>query len=118
MRRHSRRYVLVRFLSRDPIAAQVVERGLHSCIGQAVGYLGAAEMNARMIDFSEANGMAVICCRSDSVERLRAILALMTDIGGNPVAATVVRFSGTIKALRAPMPRHKKQSDATRMSSS
>jgi RNase P/RNase MRP subunit POP5 len=70
-----------------------------------VGNFGAVEITARMIGFNEASGMAVFSCRSDSVERLRAILTLMTHMGGNPVAAAVVRSSGTIKALRVPVRR-------------
>jgi len=103
MHRYSRRYLLVRLLSANPIPEEVIERTVRSYIEQTVGSFGEAEMKVRMIGFDETSAMAVFSCRSDSVERLRGILTLMTHAGGSPVAATVVRSSGTIKALRAPV---------------
>lgn len=81
---------------------------MYGYIEDMVGKLGAAEMKARMIGFEEAEGKAVFRCTSKSVDTLRAALALMTHMDGNPVAAMVVRSSGTIKALKVRIRQHRR----------
>lgn len=62
----------------------------------------------RVIGIQETEEKAVLRCKSHGVERLRAALALITNIDGNPAAAMVLRSSGTIKALKARIPRRRR----------
>jgi len=104
MPRSPHRYILVKFLSEDPISAEAVEQATRSSIEDLLGKLGAAEVRARMIGFEEQAKRAVFRCDLKSVERLRAALALMTRVGGKPVAVMTTRSSGTIKALNVRLP--------------
>jgi len=104
----SQRYLLVRFFTKDPVCAEVVERAVFRSIEDMVGKLGSAEMKARLIGFEQTTGTAVLRCRLGSVERLRAAVALITHTNGNPTAAMVMRSSGTIKALKMRIQRHRR----------
>jgi len=105
--RNSQRYLLVRFITNETVATKVIEQTVRRSVQDMVGKLGSAEMNVRLIGFQEADGRAVFRCKSESVEKLRAALALVTHVDGNPAAAMVLRSSGTIKALKARIPRRR-----------
>jgi ribonuclease P/MRP protein subunit POP5 len=106
--RNSHRYLLVRFITKDAVTTKVIEQTVRRSVEDMVGKLGSAEMNVRFIGFQEADGRAVFRCKSGSVERLRAALALVTHVDGNPAAAMVLRSSGTIKALKVRIPRRRR----------
>lgn len=106
MNRRSHRYVLVKFFAKTPLSSKVAEQAVHRSIEEMLGKLGSAEIRARMISFDETRCRAVFRCNSRSTERLRAVLALITNVDGNPVAAMVLRSSGTIKALKMQAPPH------------
>ena len=108
MDRGPQRYLLVKFFGRDPLSAKVVERAVHRSIEDMLGQLGSAELRTRMISFEETDSKGVFRCNSRSVEKLRAVLALMTHVDSSPVAAIVVRSSGTIKGLKVRVQRHRK----------
>lgn len=108
MNRGSQRYLLVRFLTKDAVSTRVIEHSVRRSVEETVGKLGCAEMSLRLIGFQEADGKAVFRCRSASVERLRAALAFITHVNGTPAAAMVLRSSGTIKALKARIPRRQR----------
>jgi ribonuclease P/MRP protein subunit POP5 len=97
----------VRFITNETVATKIIEQTVRQSVHDVVGKLGSAEMNVRLIGFQEADGIAVFRCKSGSVERLRAALALITHVDGNPAAAMVLRSSGTIKALKARIPRRR-----------
>jgi len=106
--RKSQRYLLVRFITNETVTTKAIEQTVRRSVQDMVGKLGSAEMNVRLIGFQEADGRAVFRCKSGSVERLRAALALVTHVDGNPAAAMVLRSSGTIKALKARIPRRRR----------
>jgi RNase P/RNase MRP subunit POP5 len=107
MNRSTRRYLLVRFITKDGITTKVIEQTVRRSVEDLVGKLGSAEANVRLIGFEELERKAVFRCKSESVERLRAALALVTHANGNPVAAMVLRSSGTIRALKVRIPRRR-----------
>ena len=106
--RSSKRYLLVRFITKDAATTKVIEQTVRHSVEDLLGKLGSAEMNVRLIGFQESDGKAVFRCKSGSVERLRAALALVTHVDGNPAAAMVLRSSGTIKALKVRIPRRRR----------
>ena len=63
------------------------------------GLAGLSQMSYRVVRFYLNRGEAIIKCRMDSAEKLRATTTLITHVAGQPAAAVVVRSSGTIKAL-------------------
>ena len=63
------------------------------------GRFGVAEMKLRLIGLDLAGDKAVLRCALDSVERLRAALAIISEVNQQTAAAMVLRSSGTIRAL-------------------
>jgi RNase P/RNase MRP subunit POP5 len=103
----SRRYLLVKFFTSNPIPSSVVEETVHRSVEEIVGKLGFAQMNVQLIGFDQLSGKAVFRCRSESVEELRGVIALITHLNDAPAAAAVLRCSGTIKALKVRVPRRR-----------
>jgi len=103
--RRSRRYLLIRFLTKEAVSAKALEQTVRRSVEEIVGKFGSAEMNMRVIDIQETDGKGILRCKSQRVESLRAVLALITNVDGTPAAAMVLRSSGTIKALKAGIPR-------------
>jgi len=85
----------------------VLDGGIQRSIEETFGKFGLAEMKVRMIDFEEATGLALFRCDLGSLERLRAVLVLTTNIDGIRATAMVLRSSGTIKALKEYARRHR-----------
>lgn len=57
-------------------------------------------MNVRLIGLDPVGNKAVFRCTLESVERLRAVLAMISQLDQQPAAAMVIRSSGTIKGLK------------------
>jgi RNase P/RNase MRP subunit POP5 len=76
-------------------------------VEQMFGRFGSAEMKLRVIGFGSASDKAILRCSLDSVEKLRAALAMISYTNEQPAAAMVIRSSGTIRGLRVPMRQRK-----------
>jgi RNase P/RNase MRP subunit POP5 len=98
--RKGHRYLLVRFLTKNPVSVQTIEEAVTSSVEQMFGKFGAAEMNLRMIGVDSTGDKVAFRCALESVEKLRAGVAMISQLSGQPAAAMVIRSSGTIRALR------------------
>jgi len=108
MSRTAHRYLLVRFLTKDPISAQAIEEAVRHSVEEMFGKFGSAEIKARLMGVSSAGDKATFRCALGSVEKLRTALAMISHVNGQPAAAMVVKSSGTIKALRVRFQRQQK----------
>jgi RNase P/RNase MRP subunit POP5 len=72
------------------------------------GRFGVAQMNVRLIGIDPAGEKAVLRCASESVERLRAALAMISEVNQQTAAAMVLRSSGTIRGLKVRIQRRRK----------
>jgi RNase P/RNase MRP subunit POP5 len=63
------------------------------------GRFGTAEMKLRVIGFAPVSDKVVLRCSLESVEKLRAALAIISYANQQPAAAMVIRSSGTIRGL-------------------
>jgi RNase P/RNase MRP subunit POP5 len=72
------------------------------------GKFGAAEMKVRMIGLDPAGDKAAVRCALGSVEKLRAAVAMISQVNGQLAAAMVIRSSGTIRALKAQIQRRQR----------
>ena len=72
------------------------------------GRFGAAEMKLRVIGFGSVSDKVVLRCSLESVEKVRAALAMISYASQQPAAAMVIRSSGTIRGLRAQMHQRKR----------
>ena len=64
------------------------------------GVKGAVDMNYRLIEYLPDGYNAIVRCNHDMLSELRAALAHITDISGEPARFDVLRVSGTIKSLK------------------
>lgn len=108
MPRSRHRYIIAKILCRGPPREEAIERTARGCVQNLIGVLGAAQMKVRMIGFVKEERQVIFRCDLHSVEKLRAALALMTHIDGDPVAVLTVRCAGTIKALEVKLPRRRR----------
>jgi RNase P/RNase MRP subunit POP5 len=97
--RRGHRYLLVRFLAKDPLSALAIEEAVFGSVEQMFGKFGAAEMKLRVIGLGSVSDHVVLRCSLESVEKLRAALAMISFANQQPAAAMVIRSSGTIRGL-------------------
>jgi RNase P/RNase MRP subunit POP5 len=90
----------VKFLTKSPVSAHIVDEAVVRSAEQMFGKFGVAEMKARLIGLDRAGGKAVFRCALGSVEKLRAALAMISQVNGQAAAAMVIRSSGTIRGLK------------------
>ena len=100
--------MLVKLLTKDPPSVQTVADTISSSVEQMFGKFGSAEMKVRLIGFDPAGDKAVLRCALGSVQKLRAALAMIVRMNGQPAGAMVVRSAGTIKALGIRMQRRQR----------
>ncbi len=77
-------------------------------VEQMFGRFGVAEMNLRVIGFGSVSDKVVLRCSLESVEKLRAALAMISYANQQPATAMVIRSSGTIKGLGVQMHQRKR----------
>jgi RNase P/RNase MRP subunit POP5 len=65
-------------------------------------------MKVRMIGLDPAGDKAALRCARGSVEKLRAAVAMISHVSGQPAAAMVIRSSGTIRALKVRIQRRQR----------
>lgn len=87
-------------MTKNPASVRTIEEVVVRSVEQMFGKFGAAEMKLRMIGLDSTGDKAAFRCALGSVEKLRAAVAMISQIEGQPAAAMVIRSSGTIKALR------------------
>ena len=64
------------------------------------GVQGLSQVEPVLIDFDEDIQTGVLRSNRDRIRSLRAALALITEVGGTPVALRVCLTSGTIRSLK------------------
>jgi RNase P/RNase MRP subunit POP5 len=84
-----------------------VEDAVVRSVEYMFGKFGAAEMKVRMIGLDPAGDKAALRCALGSVEKLRAAVAMISHVNGQPAAAMVIRSSGPIRALNVRIQRRR-----------
>ena len=82
------------------IDRRAFQRALWFAAQNLVGDVGSADIDASLLRFrfADAAGDAVVRARRGEVERLRAVLATIDEIDGEPVGLSVRGTSGTVRA--------------------
>lgn len=93
------RYLFVRIVCDSAFSERDLIWALSDVGRDFFGLAGLSQMSYRVVRCYLNRGEAVLKCRMDSVDKLRATTTLLTHVAGQPAAAFVVRSSGTIKAL-------------------
>lgn len=100
--RDKRRYIAFAIISENKINFNDLSNTIWHCILNYLGELGASKTGAWLIkdSFDEKKQIGLIKCSHDSVEEIRASLALIDRIGDSKVVINVLGISGTIKGAR------------------
>jgi len=100
MKRRGWRYLLVKIVANRALTKKAFSESLAASVEHLFGHIGLAEMSPRVISYDQEYSTALVKCSREGVQKLRATLALITEIENSPAAAFVLRASGTIRALR------------------
>jgi len=95
-----RRYLLVRVLSDEKVSEGDFTSTLNMLAQNLFGSVGLLQISTSIVRYDPLRSEAILRCRAESVERLRSVVAALTQIAGHRAAAFVIRTSGTISALR------------------
>lgn len=71
-----------------------------SAVTRLFGEYGASQTELALIDYDVEKCFAIIRTRHTALGMVRAALASITKMGGEPAAVHVLMVSGTLKALR------------------
>jgi len=100
MNRRRRRYLLVKILADKAITDRAFSLRLDAAVEHLYGHVGLAEISPRVVSYNHERSTALVRCSAEGVQKLRATLALITEIENNRTAAFILGVSGTIRSLR------------------
>ena len=95
-----RRYLWVHIETSAKLDSSSLNNVIEAKIQYLYGVKGAVEMNFRLIEFFPEDYNVIVRCNHVMLTELRAALAHITDIAGEPARFDVLRVSGTIKSLK------------------
>ncbi len=110
MRRERWRYLLVRIADGKNFSEGEFMSSLVEVVKDVFGLVGLSQISPRIVKYDESSREVILKCRTESVDKLRSAIALLTQIGGQAAAAFVIRSSGTIRALTR-VPKHQGRTD-------
>ncbi|MBS7621710.1 Rpp14/Pop5 family protein [Candidatus Bathyarchaeota archaeon] len=94
-----RRYLALKIDAAEKFEQKVFLDALWSAILRLYGEYGASKTGLTLIDYNTEKGIAIIRAAHTEVEKVRAAIATITEINGNPAAVHVLFVSGTLKVL-------------------
>ena len=100
MNRRAWRYLLVKVVADKALTKKAFSESLANSVEHLFGHIGLTEISPRVVSYDQDCSIALVKCSRESVQKLRATLALITKIEDSPAAAFVLRASGTIRGLR------------------
>jgi len=99
-KRVRRRYLALRVVSEQHVDERDVMDAVWKAVFELFGEYGASRTNVSLIEYDPQRNYAVVRCSHTALERLRASIASITDIDGEPAVIRVIGVSGTLRALR------------------
>jgi len=96
----SRRYVALLVASDVDLTREKLSDEVESSVRRIFGEQGVLWAAPRLIDYDTKRMIGIVRCSHLWVERLRAAVALRTEIDGSRVAFFTLRSAGTLAALR------------------
>ena len=100
MNRGSRRYVALLVASDIDLSREKLSDEVEVAVRRLFGEQGVLWAAARLIDYDTKRMICIVRCSHLWVERLRAAVALTTEIDGSRVAFFTLGSAGTLAALR------------------
>lgn len=106
MPRKPSRYLLTKILAEGTIPEEALRLSVTESILSLFGETGLAETEPRLFDYDEKASTGIFKCARESIEKLRAAVAMISTCAGKPVSIYVRAVSGTSKGLKARDSRH------------
>lgn len=100
MPRKPSRYLLVRVLAEEAVPEETFRLVITESILNLFGEAGLAETEPRLFNWNEKTSTGIVKCTRDSVEKLRASIAMISGSAGRPMCVYVRAVSGTSKGLK------------------
>jgi RNase P/RNase MRP subunit POP5 len=94
------RYAGFKVLSPNHLGEEEVREVIQRSIVELLGAFGISRIEPRIIEYDSERAVGIIRCKHLYLPQLRASLASITSIRGEPAAFLVLKVSGTLKALR------------------
>ena len=99
-KRVKRRYLALKVVSEQLVNERDVMDAVWNAVLRLFGEYGASQTNLSLMEYNPQRNFAVVRCSHTALERVRASIASITEIGGKPVVIRVMGVSGTLRALR------------------
>lgn len=100
LRRSKRRYIALELECSSSPSLETLADALWSATSRLYGEYGASKIGLVIIEYAADMKIAIVRVSASAVESVRAAIASITNIEGNPMALHVIRVSGTLKSLR------------------
>jgi ribonuclease P/MRP protein subunit POP5 len=95
------RYLLVKLLAEGTVSDNSLFQSVTESIVNLFGETGLSETAPRLIGYNEKKSIGILRCSRDSLEKLRAAIAMISRIDEEPVGVYVKAVSGTSKRLKS-----------------
>ncbi len=96
-----RRYLAISLDGGDAYSEQEISNTLYQAVQELFGEYGVSSIRPRLIEYDEEKREGIVRCNRSSTRKMRAALALITEISNSDAAVRVTGASGTIKSLKA-----------------
>ena len=94
-----RRYLALKLAGEQSVSREDLMKTLWDAIIQLFGEYGASQTDLALIRFNSERNYVVVRCSHKALELVKASIASITEINGEPAAIYIQRVSGTLKAL-------------------
>ena len=101
MGRKPSRYLLVKLQTEGTVTDNSLFQSVTESMANLFGETGLSETAPRLIGYNEKKSIGILRCSRDSLEKLRAAIAMISRIDEKPVGVYVKAVSGTSKRLRS-----------------
>jgi RNase P/RNase MRP subunit POP5 len=99
--RGKKRYISIVLRASAPLSAREVISAVLSNHKEWFGSVGLSRAALSVVSFEPQAGKLVLKCALDAVDDVKAGVLLMQSVGSIAVVPSLVRVSGSLKALRA-----------------
>jgi len=99
-KRVKRRYLALEVDSEQAVTESDVMNTVWKAVLKLFGEYGASKTDLSLMEADLQRNYAIVRCSHTSLERVRASIASITEINGNPAVVNVIGVSGTLKSLR------------------
>jgi len=82
------------------LTKKAFSESLAASVEHLFGHIGLAEISSQVVSYNQERSTALVKCSREGMQKLRAALALITEVENSPAAAFVLRASGTLRGLR------------------